>query len=993
MANSSSTHRRPSSRSKTSFALSLVVLLLSTSAVFHTSAQVAQDPQLTTAAAPAAAAVEDSGSDNPVNTQQTITMKQIFDPHTFGNGEPDESYKINDDSPSLREALADLSGAQSQRPSSSIDDDIRQLVESLTLEELVGQLTQIQIGMLLSADGRLDPDKVKHWIVDMKVGSFLDTPTNHGGEYLAYSANQFALVVDELQKVAGSTRKKIPIIYGLDSVHGANYVDGATMFPQQIGLAATFNTTFAYEAGRIAAKDTRAAGIPWVFAPILDVAIHKLWPRVYESFGEDPFLVAQMGSALIKGLQGNYKKDRSRVAACMKHFIGYSASRNGQDKSSAWIPDNYLMDYFVPPFQAAVDAGVATAMNTYIDVNGQPVVSSRFYLKELLRHRLGFEGMLVTDWAEVDRLYTEHRSATSLKDAAYQCLNRTTVDMVMVPESESFSTDTLKLVQEGQLDKERIIDSAAKVLQLKKDLGLFENPMSDPDLLSLVGSKQDIEAAKAAARESITLLKNDGSTLPLIKKFQQQHQKETEQHGSHRPGKVVLTGPAADSTRALSGGWSIKWQGAEVDDWYQNRHDTIYESLKSELSDRSVSYVASVDFDGISNGSDQYLEEAKDAETVILCMGEKPYAEILGNQDELYLAPGQLNVIAKVAEQAKRTNTKVVLVLVEGRPRGLEDLAEMVDAIVMAYLPGPWGGLPIAEVLSGKVNPSGRLPMTYPRGTSDMATTYYRSGVDPYKPLFPFGAGLSYTTVEYHNLQLNTHRLHTKTYDDSSSQDEDHENDDNDYAEETDHAEDNKNAEGDDDRDGDGNDDEDEDEDDNDREDEDRDEDDDPEDGKDMASIQKRRSRKRSKVAAHSKIKAPRSDHIKVTIWDKEDKRFGKQIEALEKQAAFSSSNIPSKIIATVTVENTGDYPVKEVVFWYITQDYRSEVMPEAYLLKGFEKISLDEGERKEVQFTITRDALAFHGRNLKRKVEKGMFTLTVNAMRPEAQSVKFSVI
>ncbi|KAF9938916.1 hypothetical protein BGZ67_010252 [Mortierella alpina] len=988
MANSSSTHRRPSSWSRTSFALSLVVLVLSTSAIFHTSAQATLDPQLITAA------VEDSGGDSTVNTQQTITMKQIFDPNTYGSGEPDASYIINDSSPSWREALADFSGVQSQRPSSSIDDDIRQLVESLTLEELVGQLTQIQIGMLLNADGRLDPAKVQHWIVDMKVGSFLDTPTNHGGEYLAYSAKQFAQIVDELQRVAGSTRKKIPIIYGLDSVHGANYVDGATMFPQQIGLAATFNTTFAYEAGRIAAKDTRAAGIPWVFAPILDVAIHKLWPRVYETFGEDPFLVSQMGSAIIKGLQGNYKKDRSRVAACMKHFIGYSASRNGQDKSSAWIPDNYLMDYFVPSFQAAVDAGVATAMNTYIDVNGQPVVSSRFYLKELLRHRLGFEGMLVTDWAEVDRLFTEHRSASSLKDAAYQCLNRTTVDMVMVPESESFSTNTIRLVKEGQLDRQRIVDSAAKVLQLKKDLGLFENPMSDPNLLSLVGSKQDVEAAQTAARESITLLKNNRSTLPLSKKFQQQHQKETEQEGSHRPGKVILTGPAADSTRALSGGWSIKWQGAEVDEWYQNKHDTIYESLKRELSDRSVSYVPSVDFDGNSIGSDNYLQEAKDAETVILCMGEKPYAEILGNQDELYLAPGQLNVIAKVTEQAKDTNTKVVLVLVEGRPRGLEDLAEMVDAIVLAYLPGPWGGLPIAEVLSGKVNPSGRLPMTYPSGSSDMATTYYRSGVDPYKPLFPFGAGLSYTTVEYHNLQLNNHHLHTKTYDDNSSQDEDQENDDNDYAEEKDHADDNEDEEGDGNDDSEDNEREDEDGDDNDdeedseREDEDQDEDDSNEEGEDRASLQKRHSRKRSKVVA------TRRKQIKVSIWDKEDRRFdGQQTKVMVSQAAFSSSDIASKITATVTVENTGDYPVKEVVFWYITQDFRSEVMPEAFLLKGFEKVSLDEGESKEVQFTITRDALAFHGRNLRKKVEKGMFTLTVNAMRPEAQSVKFSVI
>ncbi|KAF9432220.1 hypothetical protein BGZ76_011101 [Entomortierella beljakovae] len=809
--------------------------------------------------------------DENFNPQQTANSDQILDTDTYNGRIPDATYPVSD-----RDTSPPFVG-----PNPNVDPDIRKMAEGMTLKELAGQMTQIQIGMLLDSKGELDPSKVRYWIGEWGVGSFLDTPTNHGGTYLSYSATRFSKIVDDIQKIALSTGKGIPMIYGLDSVHGANYVDGAILFPQQIGVAATFNTTHAYESGRITAKDTRAAGIPWIFAPILDVAVHKLWPRVYETFGEDPHVVSEMGSAVIKGLQGNYKKDRTRVAACMKHFIGYSAARNGQDKSSAWIPDNYLMDYFVPPFKAAVQAGVATAMETYIDVNGQPIIGSRFYLTELLRNRIGFKGMLVSDWQELDRLFTEHRSAPSLKDAAQMSLKHTTLDMIMVPESESFSKNAVTLVQEEEIDRQRLVDSVAKVLQLKKDVGLFDQPLSDPSLLNYVGSEQDKIAAKDAARESITVLKNKDSVLPL------------------KSGRIVVTGPAANSIRALSGGWSIKWQGAEDESWYQGRGETILDGLHTEFGKDSVSYKETVDFDGISIGdSEAYLDAIGNADTVILCLGEKPYAEIVGNIDNLDLPKGQLELIRKVTDKVKGTKTKVVLVMVEGRPRGLQDLVDQVDAVIMAYLPGPWGGHPIAEILSGAVNPSGRLPISYPSGPVDMGSFYYRSGNDPYKPLFAFSAGLSYSTVEYRGLELSNNLLHTRTYDDNDGSLDEANN-----------------------------------------------------------------------INGHGV-----SGNIRKS-----------------KQHRFKAPG--STIQASITVQNTSKRPVKETVFWYITQDYRSDVMPEAFLLKGFQKVSLEAGESKKVEFIINRSALAYHDRNLKKKVERGTFTLTVNAMRPEAQAIKFDVV
>ncbi|KAG0226037.1 hypothetical protein BGW41_004420 [Actinomortierella wolfii] len=796
-----------------------------------------------------------------------VTSSVLDQPAPSGGGKKinpnhDDDYDNEGDN----SAWYEYHGRDVPGPKSHIDDDIRQMVRDMTLRELAGQMTQIEIGQLIT-NGELDRGKVEYWIREWGVGSFLDTPSN------------------------------------LDSVHGANYVDGAILFPQQIGLAATFNPVIAEEVGRITAKDTRTAGIPWVFGPILDVAVHKMWPRVYETFGEDPHVISQFGRAIIHGLQGNYKEDRYRVAACMKHFIGYSASRDGKDKSSAWIPENFLLDYFVPSFQAAVNVGVATAMETYIDVNGQPVVGSHYYLKELLRDRLGFRGMLVSDWAEGDRLFSEHKTVGSPRAAQYQMLKETTIDMVMTPDTALFPEEAARFVEQGRIDRERLEEAAGRVLQLKKDLGLFEHPKGVRRYYDSVGSQQDVEVALAGIRESLTLLKNKNNVLPL-------------RAPDGDAPRILVTGPASDSLRALAGGWTIKWQGADNDDWFQNRGTTILKGLQREFGADQVRHVPSVGFNGETTGPLWSLLDAVDrSDVVVVCLGEAPYAEIIGNIDDFNLPKGQLGIIDAIRAHSSRV--KIVLVLVEGRPRGLDGRADLVDAVLMSYLPGPWAGGPIAEVLSGAVNPSGRLPMTYPSNTGSVGSNYFRSGVDPYDPLYAFSSGLSYSTVEYSELRLDESTLYL---------------------------------------------------------------------GDDVEDM---------RVAVEQLNSQLSSDEEGNEEENEGEGREGELRRRKKKKnkKVYKKNRESSHIRASVYVKNTRGETVKETVFWYITQNYRPEVQPEKFLLKGFEKVSLSPGESKRVEFEIRSDMLIYHGRDLRAKIAPGDFTLTVNAMRPEALSAKFKVV
>ncbi|KAJ2601705.1 hypothetical protein GGF39_001106 [Coemansia sp. RSA 1721] len=623
-----------------------------------------------------------------------------------------------------------------------IDRDIQALVGKLGLKEKIGQMTQIEVGQLLDCNGELNVTAVQYWIEEWGVGSFLGTPANHGGKYQWYSAKKFSELTDSVQKIALEYGPKLPIIWGLDSVRGANFIKGAAMFPAGIATAASFNTSLAYDAGRITAKDTRAAGVHWAFAPVSDLSVNKLWPRVYENFGEDPELSARMTAASIRGYQGNYKHDRSRVAACMKHFTGYGYPFDGQDRSNRHIAEHEMLEYYIPPFKAAIDAGVATSMESYGVVNGVPMAMSHRYLQEILRDQLGFKGTLVSDFGEINSQASTYFTARDIRQATWATLNRTSVDMSMVPEDDSFSQTTLDLVKEGYITEARIDESVARILQLKKDLGLFSQPFADPDLLNKVGSAQDVEASRDSVRESVTLLKNKDGVLPL------------------KPAERILyIGPTLNSTRFMGGGWNVFWQGPtdeEGDAVYQGFGDTILDGIKRVTGTEPLYFEGTDIYGSELVDVGPITEAARLADKIVVGLGESPYAEIEGDIGNLRLPQNQLNLVYTVAEASHKP---IVVVLVEGRPRILDAVANVADGIVQAYLPGTYGGLPIAEILFGKVNPSGRLPYTYPAFESQASTTIWQPSFSDYNPQWAFGFGLGYSRIEYSNITVSSNSL------------------------------------------------------------------------------------------------------------------------------------------------------------------------------------------------------------------------------------------
>ncbi|ORX71796.1 glycoside hydrolase [Linderina pennispora] len=565
-----------------------------------------------------------------------------------------------------------------------IDKDIIQMVRGLTLEEKIGQMTQIEVGQIIDCNGKLNRTA---------------SPGNHDGIYQWYSAEKFAELTDAVQEIATKKGAKIPVIWGLDSVRGANYVKGAVIFPAGIATAATFNPQFAYDAGRVAAKDTRAAGAHWAFAPVLDIGVNKFWSRTYENFGEDPFLSSQM--ALI----------RSRVAACMKHFIAYGNPFDGSDRADRHVADHELLEYYVPSFKAAIDAGSATAMESYGAVSGETVMLSNFYLQTLLREHLGFKGFMVTDWGEILSQATIYMTARDPEQAVEGAILRTSTDMSMVADDASFSNITLAL-------------SVARILQAKKDLGLFENPYADKELQKTVGSAQDIESGRDTARESITLLKNENSVLPL---------KTSE--------SVLFLGPTLNSSRYMGGGWN------EGDAVYQGFADTVLTGIK-QVTGSEPSYMPAVDIDGTTRYDwDGVIAAAKKADKVVIGLGERTYAENFGNIDELTLPQAHIDLVSSSLCWSKDAPVSSAASLMTP------------NAIVNAYLPGSYGGLPIAEILYGKVNPSGRLPYTYPAHSSQASHTIWQASYVPYKPQWQFGFGLGYSTIKYSNVTVSSTTL------------------------------------------------------------------------------------------------------------------------------------------------------------------------------------------------------------------------------------------
>ncbi|KAG2228318.1 hypothetical protein INT45_011110 [Circinella minor] len=517
-----------------------------------------------------------------------------------------------------------------------------------------------------------------------------------------------------------------------------------TIFGHGINIGASFNPKLAYETAVVTARETRAANVHWTFAPVLDIPTNKQWARVYENFGEDPYMSGIMGAAAIRGYQGKYKSDRTKVAATMKHFIAYGAPHSGQDRDSTIVSDRTIHDYFMPGFQEAVDAGVATTMESYIDVNGEPVVASHYYLQELLREQLKFKGMLVTDWAEIANLYTTHKIAASHRDAVRLSINSTSVDMSMVPTDVIFFDELKQLVLDNVIDVSRVDESAGRLLQLKKDLGLLEPEGWKVDPSLEIGLPEDVELAREVARDSITLLKNENNVLPLNKE---------------KTKRVLVVGPTVDTLSHLAGGWTIYWQGATDDGWQGNASDeqfysngtTIYNGIRSAAPEgTTVDYMPSFDVEGNDINMNAIMTSADDYDVIVVGIGERTYAELPGNIHDIRLPEGQMSYVKKLANTGK----PIVSVVVEGRPRVLQSIVDDSDALVQAYLPGPWGGHAIGEILFGKVNPSGRLPYTYPKNSGDMNVNYWRQANDVWDPLYEFGHGLSYSKFTYGNISL-----------------------------------------------------------------------------------------------------------------------------------------------------------------------------------------------------------------------------------------------
>ncbi|MEN6578961.1 MAG: glycoside hydrolase family 3 N-terminal domain-containing protein [Phycisphaerales bacterium] len=616
---------------------------------------------------------------------------------------------------------------------SQIDGKVRKLLAQMTVEEKVGQMTQITLEQFAKSgqDGYLilDEQKLREGIVKRNLGSIL----NCGGQ--ARTAQNWQEIITKIQDVATKeTRLGIPIIYGIDTIHGANYVLGATIFPQNIAMAATGNVALMEKAGEISALETRAAGIPWNFAPVLDLARQPMWPRVFETFGEDPYIASTMGAAYIHGQQGDDISNPLKVAVCMKHYLGYSWPQSGRDRTPAYIPDRQLREWFARPFAAAVKAGAVTCMANSSEINGVPVHSSSFYLRDLLRDELGFRGFVVSDWADIENLYTREKVAKDRREAVKMAV-LAGVDMSMVPYDYSFYDTLLQLVEDGEVPMKRIDEAVSEILRVKYLLGLFEKPYPTKSLVASVGSDASRKVNVQAAQEAITLLKNDGDLLPLAK-----------------GQKVLVTGPTANKLSVLNSGWTFTWQG-DKEELYPQDKNTILEAIRGKLGEQNVTYVDAVAFDKEIDIA-KAVEAAAGVDAIIACIGEPAYCETPGNIDDLTMTEPQLNLV----ETLVRTGKPVVLVLVEGRPRVIRTIVDDAKAILMAYTPGVEGGQAVADVLFGDVNPSGKLPITYPKFAGGFMWYDYKNseiqGGNKYDPQWPFGFGLSYSKIAYHGLRL-----------------------------------------------------------------------------------------------------------------------------------------------------------------------------------------------------------------------------------------------
>ena len=635
--------------------------------------------------------------------------------------------EVTADAPSVPEDLA-----------SRVDD----LLAKMTLEQKVGQMTQFELGMIVDKSGfpeTIAPEKLRTVIREHQVGSILNVTS------AAFTVDHWHEIIRAVQEEVKATDLQIPILYGIDAVHGANYTQEAVLFPQSQGLTATWNVALAHEAAAITAQDVRASGIPWNFAPVLDVGRDPRWPRLYESPSEDPYLTGAMGLAAVHGMQGSDLSDPSHVAACLKHFIGYSGSDSGRDRTPTIVSEKELREIYLKPFRAAVDAGAASVMVNSGEVNGVPVHASKELLTGLLREELGFDGLIVTDWLDVKKLVSLHRLAATEREATRMAIEAG-IDMSMVPSDPSFIGHTLDLVRSGEISEERIDASVRRILRLKMQLGLFEDPVRGMDRADEVGTDRDRQVALQAARESVTLLRNTDDLLPLS--------------GTER---VLVTGPTAHSMQSLNNGWTYTWQGGgRAQEMFHEGRPTIMEAVRARVGDDRMTYVPGASLTA-PRQMDAAVEAARAADVAVVALGEGAYAETAGNIRSLMLPEAQRTLLSRITA----TGTPVVLVLVQGRPRTLGTAHDDVPAVLTAYNPGPEGGQAVMEVLYGDVNPSGHLPYTYPSTPTGYALYDHKPserlaadfGMEGAEPLFAFGDGLSYTSFDYSEMSVGTDTL------------------------------------------------------------------------------------------------------------------------------------------------------------------------------------------------------------------------------------------
>ena len=631
-----------------------------------------------------------------------------------------------------------------------IEAQVEQTLKKLTLEEKIGQMMELVTDLFGANDKNgvfyIDEHKTDSILSRYKIGSILNAPNT-----CAPTAKQWEKYIAQIQKIS-MKRIGIPCVFGLDQNHGSTYTQGGTLFPQNINVAATFNREIARRSAEATAYETRAVSVPWTYSPTVDLGRDARWPRIWENFGEDCYLSSEMGKAMVYGFQGEDPNniDQYHIATSMKHFMGYGVPWTGKDRTPAYISPADLREKHFAPFLAGLQAGALTVMVNSASVNGVPMHANKEFLTGWLKEETGWDGVLITDWADINNLYTREMVAKDKKDALRIAINAG-IDMIMEPYSCDACGYLVELVKEGKIPMSRIDDACRRVLRMKYRLDLFKNPTQKLKNYPKFGGEEFAKLALEGATESMVLLKNEGNILPL-------------QHGK----KILLTGPNANQMRCLNGGWSYTWQGHRADE-FAGKYNTIYEAFCNEYGKENVILNQGVTY----NEKGKYWEEnepqiqeavaaAKDADVIVACIGENSYTETPGNLTDLWLSENQRNLV-KALDQ---TGKPVILVLNEGRPRLIADIEPLAQGIINILIPGNMGGDALANLVSGKSNFSGKMPYTYPKEINSLANYDFKKseevgtmeGAYDYNAKITqqwgFGYGLSYTSYKYSNLKV-----------------------------------------------------------------------------------------------------------------------------------------------------------------------------------------------------------------------------------------------